>query len=616
MLRPEERQHLMELLHPPAGCKLDIAVGTTYSLDLISALMLPLSFAFFDWEHDDGELVAGDLADPLALLEALRRYGDRFTIFCQSGQIRLPPKYPPLVTFLEPCIYDVEAPDEDGVFHPKVWALRFIAGDGAIRYRVLCLSRNLTFDRCWDTVVALDGELTDRSNAIAVNHPLGDLVAALPGLSRRALPAKRRQGVEKIADELRRVRFTWPEGFDENQCRFWVGGLDGRTVAPFGARQDKALIVSPFISNSVVGDFLDHTGETHLVSRPECLQELPQDTLQRCKSVSYLAPELTDESDDDAPSAKDEVLEGLHAKLFVIDRGWEASIFSGSFNATAPALEHNVEFMVELVGKKSRFGVDQFLRQEKGETNFADLLKSYDVNAPTVPPDKTAQQLDDLLQAVKRAITAAGPRLVVTALEEKDLFDLKLEWEKPPRWPKAAVETRAWPITLQEERGQALGKSIVFPRLSYGGLTPLIAFSITAKIGETERTSVFVMNLPLHGAPEDRQDRVVRSLIENRDQLLRYILFLLACGDEAAASSGDLRRLLKSPGDGSDRGSRNPYLLETMLRALHRSPAQLERVESLLDTLRKQQGSSELLSDDFQKIWGPIWVAAQQAMTK
>jgi hypothetical protein len=612
MLRPDERQHLLELLRPPAGCKLDVAVGTTYSLDLISALMLPLSFAFFDWEHVDGELIA----DPLALLEALRRYGDRFTIFCQTGQTRLPPKYPPLVTFLEPCIYDVEAPDAEGVFHPKVWALRFITDDGAVRYRVLCLSRNLTFDRCWDTVIALDGELTDRSNAIAANHPLADFVAALPGLARLPLKRERRQGVAKIADELRRVRFTWPEGFDKNQCRFWIGGLDGRTVAPFGALQDKALIVSPFISNSVVRDFLDHTDQTHLVSRPECLQELPQETLQRCKSVRFLAPELVDESDDEAPSERDEVLDGLHAKLFVIDHGWYASIFSGSFNATAPALQHNVEFMVELVGKKSLFGVDQFLRQVKGETTFADLLQAYDVNAPSVPADATAQQLDDLLQATKRALAAAGPRLVVTAAGEKDLFDLSLEWERAPRWPNAAVEIRAWPITQQAERGQTLGKSIVFPRLSYRGLTPLMAFSITAKIGEKERKSVFVMNLPLDGAPEDRQDRVVRSLIENRDQLLRYILFLLACGDEAAASSGDLRRLLKSPEDGPDRGSRNPYLLETMLRALHRGPAQLERVASLLEVLRKQPGSSELLGSDFQKIWEPIWDAAQQAMAK
>jgi hypothetical protein len=612
MLRPEERQHLMELLRPPAGCKLDFAVGTTYSLDLIGALFLPLSFAFFDWEHADGELIA----DPLALLEALRRYGDRFTIFCQTGQIRLPPIQQPLLTFLEPCIYDVQAPDANGVFHPKVWVLRFIADDGAVRYRVLCLSRNLTFDRSWDTVVVLDGELTDRANAIAANHPLADFVAALPGLARLPFPRARRQGIAKIADELRRVRFVWPEGFDESQCRFWVGGLDGRTVAPFGTRQDKALIVSPFISNSVVGDFLDHINETHLVSRPESLQELPQQTLKRCSSVRFLAPALVDESDDGASAGRDEVLEGLHAKLFVIDHGWDASVFSGSFNATVHALRHNVEFMVELVGKKSRFGVDQFLRQVKGETSFADLLQAYDVNAASAPADTVARQLDDLVDATKRALAAAGPRLTVTAEGEEDLFDMVLEWERAPRWPDPRVEIRAWPITQQAERGQKLGGPIVFSRLSCGSLTPLLAFSIAAKISDAECKSVFVMNLPLVGAPEDRQDRVVRSLIKNRDQLLRYILFLLASGDESAAFSGDLANLLKSPGEGTHRGSRNPYLLETMLRALHHGPAQLERVASLLEVLRKQAESSELLSDDFQKIWEPIWNAAQQGIAK
>ena len=51
MLRPDERQHLLELLRPPAGCKLDVAVGTTFSLDLISALMLPLSFAGAAWSR-------------------------------------------------------------------------------------------------------------------------------------------------------------------------------------------------------------------------------------------------------------------------------------------------------------------------------------------------------------------------------------------------------------------------------------------------------------------------------------------------------------------------------------------------------------------------------------
>ena len=89
MLKPDEREHLRELLRPPSGFEIDLAVGTTFSLDLLSALILPLSFALLDWEHADGERPA----DPLAILEALRRYGDRFTIFCQSGQMRLPLQY-------------------------------------------------------------------------------------------------------------------------------------------------------------------------------------------------------------------------------------------------------------------------------------------------------------------------------------------------------------------------------------------------------------------------------------------------------------------------------------------------------------------------------------------
>jgi hypothetical protein len=59
-----------------------------------------------------------------------------------------------------------------------------------------------------------------------------------------------------------------------------------------------------------------------------------------------------------------------------------------------------------------------------------------------------------------------------------------------------------------------------------------------------------------------------------------------------------------------------PYLLESMLRALHRGPAQLERVASLLEVLRKQPTSSELLGTDFQSIWEPIWEAAQKAVAK
>jgi hypothetical protein len=204
----------------------------------------------------------------------------------------------------------------------------------------------------------------------------------------------------------------------------------------------------------------------------------------------------------------------------------------------------------------------------------------------------------------------------VTTGESVDSFNLSLQWKHAPRWPKESHEIRAWPITQHMARALPLSEPVVFPRLSCAGLTPLIAFSISAQIGEAKGDAVFVMNLPLHGAPEDRQDRVLRSLIDNRDQLLRYILFLLAAGDEAATLAGNLQQLLRAGQDGMQSNVPSPYLLETMLRALHREPAQLERVESLLEVLRKAPGTSELLSDDFAKIWDPIWHAARDAAAK
>jgi hypothetical protein len=602
MLSPEERVHLLELVRPPDGFRLDLSVGTTFSLDLISALMLPLAFTF-GWEREgEGE------PNPLAILESLREHGHRYTVFCQSGQIRLPQrKHAQLLTFLEPCIYDVQAREPGGVFHPKVWALRYTGEGGSVRYRVLCLSRNLTFDRSWDTAVVLDGELTERERAFAVNHPLGDFIAALPSLSTRELPKSRRDDIKTISEELRRVRFEWPNGFDTNQCRFWVGGLDGKRIAPFDHGRGKALIVSPFVDESVVRESLNRGYETHLVSRPESLRGIPCDTLRNCASVRILKSEAVEPEDDVVAVDRNDVLDGLHAKLFVVDDGWNASVYSGSFNATNAALERNVEFMVELVGKRSYCGVDRLLQQVKGETNFADMLQAFDVSAVHDVDDMLEQQLDTLLMEIKRKIADARPLLKVTASDKTDHFDMTLEWKKPPQWNPEEVDVAVWPITQLRDRAMPGTTSIMFAGLNYEGLTPLIAFAVTVRRKGAYRESLFVMNLPMSGAPEDRADLAMRSLIANGDNLIRHILFLLAVGDNESMNSGALEHFIEQGANGAAWNGASPFLLETMLRALYRSPGQLRRVASLLETLRKQPDSSDLLTPDFEEIWSPIW---------
>jgi hypothetical protein len=86
MLQPNDRRHLLATLQPPPGYDLDAGLGTSFTLDLVSLLTLPVGFTVRAWQ-DDAEHAQ---PDPLALLEALRRYADKLTIFCQAGRIAVP----------------------------------------------------------------------------------------------------------------------------------------------------------------------------------------------------------------------------------------------------------------------------------------------------------------------------------------------------------------------------------------------------------------------------------------------------------------------------------------------------------------------------------------------
>jgi hypothetical protein len=43
--------------------------------------------------------------------------------------------------------------------HPKLWFLRYVGNYESVTYRLLCLSRNMTFDRSWNTMLCLEGPL-------------------------------------------------------------------------------------------------------------------------------------------------------------------------------------------------------------------------------------------------------------------------------------------------------------------------------------------------------------------------------------------------------------------------------------------------------------------------
>ena len=165
-------------------------MATTFTLDLSAALVPPLAF-----------VARGPSAstNQVSLLTAVRSISDRIDIFCQAGQIAVPRTSSRLIDFVEPMVHAVREPRPGHLFHPKVWFVEYVAGDGTPAYRLVVQSRNLTNDASWDAVLSLDRRPAARV-ATSGNRPLVRLLLSLPSRAvhgsiravRRGSPSSRR----------------------------------------------------------------------------------------------------------------------------------------------------------------------------------------------------------------------------------------------------------------------------------------------------------------------------------------------------------------------------------------------------------------------------------------
>jgi hypothetical protein len=614
MLDPQDRVVLMEALSPPEGFALDEGIATTYSLDLITLLSAPLAFTLFEWEDDQGQ----PTSNPVLLLEALRRHIGRLTIFCQAGRISVPPRPNPLFGYLEDCVVEVKAAREHGVFHPKVWVLRFVNPEsGAVFYRLLCLSRNLTDDRSWDLSLVLEGPLVDRRKAFARNHPLGDFVAALPDLAMRSVSDPVRQRANRIAEELRRVDFAanLPDDFED--VAFHPLGIEGHRAWPLPEMWDRGLIVSPFVDDETAEWLARDTTGSVLVSRAEELDRLERDSLKEYERVFVLTPNVEGELEPgDTPVELDpDRPQGLHAKFFLCEIGRTCHLFVGSANATTAAFERNVEFLVELVGKRTRLGVDQFLYSGEGQASLQSLLVPYE--PPATPVDDSAQRaLEDLLDGVRTAMALAGWELHA---EPGSAGRWHLRVARPSGSPVAipdGVKVRVWPVTLEESEARPVQPdtfAVRFAESGVGSLTSFLACEVSAVHQGRSASIRFVLNLPLVGAPSGRREAILRIVLDDPQKVLRFLQFLLHQEDpDPAMDMGDGSTV---SGAGSHASEEGFVLLESLLRALAHEPRRLDEVASLLKDLGDDEDGRARIPAGLLNVWPAIW-AAREALRK
>jgi hypothetical protein len=150
-----------------------------------------------------------------------------------------------------------------------------------------------------------------------------------------------------------------------------------------------------------------------------------------------------------------------------------------------------------------------------------------------------------------------------------------------------------------------------FSGVSFESLTAFFAFEAGGKKGKATLARRFVLNLPLHGAPADRKDRILRYLLRDQRQVLRFILYLL--GDEESQQALPISATWE--GSSADQGVTafgSPALFEQLVRALERSPARLDEVHRVVTDLRATPEGQKLLPEAFEAVWEPIWAARQE----
>nr|WP_228073745.1 phospholipase D family protein [Kordiimonas pumila] len=568
-------------------------MATTFSMDPVLLLEAPVYLALMaaDGQTDH---------DPLAVLEALRRYSKRISVYVQRGRIHIPKiaKPNPLFGFLENTVIEVSAPG-GGVFHPKVWAIRFVSPDQSrAMYRLVVLSRNMTTDQSWDLSLQLEGSVVGHKSEL--NKPLAHFFDMLPDLATGVEDKERTAQAHRFAEALHYVEWELPEGFDE--LAFHLPGVKGFDWEPPNPKANRMAVISPFCSDDALQVLARKSiAADALISRPESLSALKQETLSLFTRRLQLDDAAETEGGEENTTAEHPLSTGLHAKVYLFETRYYSDythLIMGSANATNAALNaaKNIEILVSLVGKKSKVGgIDELL----GADGLGEYLVDFDVsNESIVDVERQAAEAD-----VENARNwFAGPdtklSLECAPATKESLWSLVMAGEIPPL--EGIVSAKAWPITLHSDNHSTslLSSEPVVWECDAAYITGLIAFEL--KTNHPDVSARFVLNLPITGIPGERSAAILQTVINNQEGFIRYLLLLLgddtAQGLDGGRASGWAKWLVRVAA-----GEDIP-LLEELTRTFSRQPERLSEVSRLVRDL-SNGAENAVVPDEFLGMW-------------
>lgn len=530
MLDPKiNRLDYGEQLSPPIGFDFHSAIATTYSLDLNALLAVPVALCFRD-------TLDGDLkGEKLALLEGMGQLQGKLKVFYQKGNISYPAKFNKLFTLLEPCLHPIVP--EGGAFssfHPKLWLLRFIENDiekkkPEVRYRLIVLSRNLTFDRSWDIAASLDGKVGRSSqDALKVNTWLA-FTKKLLAEDNSFKPAM------AILSELDRIEWELPAPFFDFELLIGESGM-ARPLHFEQEHYDELLVVSPFLKSTggaVTGlDWLARLapdGGRFLFSRTEELDDVGAEKLTGWQCYAMNESIVNGEERNETGDATDQPevqKQQLHAKMIVVQSGNTACWHMGSANATAAAIgdlgnahPRNTEAMLMLKGYASKVG-PRLLMQEWMPEKGPQVFIPHEFNTLTIEPDESntylvRQGIHQLISAswkLDAVLDASGASYTLTLTSGlKAPLNEQLE---------VIVEQLAIPGV------KPLADTMTWETVTLTSISALIPVKVKVKNSDTEKRLLIEANLIIEGG-DNRPQQIMKEMVDTPAKVLDYIRLLL-----------------------------------------------------------------------------------------
>lgn len=574
MLNPNnDRLFYGNILTPPANYELDFAIGSTYSLDLDALVGASISLGL----SDD---IDSNLSDnSIYLLDALRTTSKNVVLFCENGQIKLPSNVTPLYILLENIVFQVKTlknfrENRYASFHPKFWLLKYKNDDNFI-FRLVVLSRNLTFDRSWDISFAMDGEKSDSVNK--KNRPIIEFLKyLLPFCS----DSDKSQKIDDIIDELMHVKFSLHSNIF-NDFEFYVNGIGGKSsinndVLFSDEELNELMVISPFLSSDIIANFnsrkLMHS-KALLFTRLNSLVAL---NFEDCSNFDVYV--LKDEIIDGESIVSEEAFEiskqDIHAKIYVTEDEKSTNLYIGSLNASHNALNGNVEFMIKLHADKNKLNIgmlaDDLFNGEKGGPKDPFKLIEMD-KIELIEEDNDSNNLDLKLKYLSRLNSKANVVL------NNDFYDINVVFENLDESQLDGIEVTIKPLLSNKK--QILSNFIIFEKLDKLDLSEF--FIITLK-DDMENVLEKVIKIQSEGMPEDRHNEVISSIITDETAFIKYVAFLL--GDEYVLNIAENNSFTKVNGGVN---IQLPELYEKMLRATVYSPEKFKELEFLIRSITK-----------------------------